>query len=644
MSCNRNGSLLGSCVGLALTLSLMASPAIAEQPVGVAGPSKPAVSQTGQTGSSKHVKQSTVKPAKSVKTSKATIAKPVKVEKSGKAATKTSSAKAKSATAGAAASESAKVVTKPAKVVDKKASSTTKVSAGAAATKHNQSTVICAGSPAQPTTSSAGQQLGESFTVIEPVNSPELDSTGKGLNDPMFNDSFTTPQAQDDVLVVSFYGALKAAVDNSPDLAAYQARIEQSKWKTESARTGGNPKISAAAKYTHLSPEVSAEFGGAKITTAYEHDYDVSLVLQQAIATFGRLHYAVLAAQLAEKGAQESYRQQLETVLADTAVNYIGCLLATEEVGIAQQLLESRQAALRDAEHLFEAGTVAKFDVLRVRSEATSARQTLIEVHNAEKLAKARLCSSIGLPQGTPFVVSSLNLDNVPHDLAGQIDLSKSIAEAMERRPEIQVLEWAQQTAEANLNLVKSSTNPTLSLESVVNAGRSTSMAPSTTWTTGIVFSVPLYDAGEKKAKSGEIMETIRELEANTEVVKRAIRLDVEKSYLTLSSRWERITQARVGLEQAAEACRVAEVRYAAGLSTSTELLDAQTALAQARQSLAAAAYGYLAANVSWVKAVSGKYPVDIPGWEDDHRVSEDAWYYLPQRNGESAGSKKDGE
>jgi len=139
-------------------------------------------------------------------------------------------------------------------------------------------------------------------------------------------------------------------------------------------------------------------------------------------------------------------------------------------------------------------------------------------------------------------------------------------------------------------------------------------MSPGQQWVTGVVLNLPLYDGGAARAQAGQAREAVRGLAANLEAVRRAVRLDVEDSFLNLASRWQRITQARQGLEEATEAARVAEVRYGAGLSTSTELLDAQTALVSARQALLAARYGYLGAAVSWNRAISGEFPVEAPG------------------------------
>ncbi len=461
------------------------------------------------------------------------------------------------------------------------------------------------------------------------ASKPVIDS---GHNDesllyPLSSESFP----EDTPRVISFLQALRMGVAYSPELEAARAHYEQGCWQTEYARTGGNPKVNFSSNVSYILPEVSMNLGGMKITTVNSLDWDFGLTITQAIATFGRLHYSVLASQLAEKAAMESYRQALESEMVQTASAYVKCMLAKEEVVITEHHLESRKAALKDAEALFEAGTAAKYDVLRYRSEATAARQSVIEAKSALAQTKAALCSRLGMRPGTPFELAPIDVNKIiPSDMTGKINLAASIEDAIKRRPELAILRWTREAAEARCDLIKSSNNPTLALQSQVNNGRGSSMSPWTTWATSLVLQVPIYDAGERHAQLGEMREAIRELDANIESAERAIRLDVETTYYTLQSTWLRINQARVGLEQAEEAERVAEIRYKAGLSTSTELLDAQTSLVDAQQALAIASHSYLLCVLNWVRATSGAYPIQVPGPLDpdnEHMVRPPSWY-----------------
>ncbi len=426
--------------------------------------------------------------------------------------------------------------------------------------------------------------------------------------------------------------AMRMAMHNSPSLNSARAAYEQAKGATEEAYTGQHPTVDFTASYVYSEPERSANMGEQKIVMGYKHNYDVSLVFKQVISTFGRLHYAVLASQMAEYAALEQYRQALEGQLATTAKKYLEVLLAQEGVLIAQEQLEAQKSSLKQAEDLYQGGTVAKFDVLSVRSAATSAELSLIEAKNLLRLAKASLCSDMGLPQGTEFNLANFSWEDIPDNVVKQYDLDNSIEEALQRRPEVLAAQWAEEAAKARLEVSRNNRNPTLALQSTVDNTRSSSMSPSTSWTTYLTLAVPVYDGGSEKAQTKQLEAVLEQLEAGLEAIKRGVRLDVEQCYYNLNSRWERIIQAKAGLDQAQEAYRVAQVRYGAGLSTPTELLNSQSALVAAKRSLATAKYSYLGANIDWSLATSGAYPfkVDGPLDKSDLKDELEAWYILP--------------
>ncbi len=437
---------------------------------------------------------------------------------------------------------------------------------------------------------------------------------------------------QGEVKHINFRTALARAIRHSPDLKAAIARYEQARWDTKSVQNGHNPSLSFNAEYGFLSPEQSTSAGGVKVVTAHQFNYSASLVLQQAIYTFGRLHYAEAAAELTEQLKKEEYRKYYEAELCTTANYYVSCLLAQEQLSIAKQQLELREASLKDAEALFNAGTTAKFDVLRVRTSVSTMRQLVINAENTYRLAISRLCSRLGYPVDTQLELEPLKVEGtVPENIVEGLSLEECYESALRCRPELRMLDWTRKSLKANYDLVDVSNNPNLSLQSALKSTRDVGTTKGTTWYTGLMLSIPIYDRGDRHTQRGKLEQSMVELDHNLASATRSILLDVKNCFLNLQSSWESISQAQTSLEQALEADRVAQVRYNAGLSTSTELLDAHTALGTAQTALASAKYGYLAAIVDWVRAISGSYPIDAPEIIDPKILAEQPrdWYNL---------------
>ena len=80
--------------------------------------------------------------------------------------------------------------------------------------------------------------------------------------------------------------------------------------------------------------------------------------------------------------------------------------------------------------------------------------------------------------------------------------------------------------------------------------------------------------------------------------------LEVKQALLNLASTRKNIEVNKKATEQAQESLRMSQERYQEQVTTSTEVLDAQTRLSQARANYYAALYGYHLAQADLVRAM----------------------------------------
>ena len=85
------------------------------------------------------------------------------------------------------------------------------------------------------------------------------------------------------------------------------------------------------------------------------------------------------------------------------------------------------------------------------------------------------------------------------------------------------------------------------------------------------------------------------------------IRLELKNAILNLEQAEKNIPTAKKAVEQAEENLRVSQERYKAQVTTSTEVLDAQTLLSQARTNYYSALYDHNLAKAALLRAV-GEY------------------------------------
>src|SRR2546428_6062779 len=174
----------------------------------------------------------------------------------------------------------------------------------------------------------------------------------------------------------------------------------------------------------------------------------------------------------------------------------------------------------------------------------------------------------------TPFVVTGV-----------EPPLDRLIARALEARPELAEVLARQAAAQAGIQLAESGARFNLGLSGVVSYGN-TGFIPTTdlssTWSMTLAATLNVSDGGLTKDRIGEARQRLEQLQAAELSQRQAIELDVRQSYLNLQSAREELTGADALQAQAAEALRIANVRFAAGVGTSLEVLSAQASSSQA--------------------------------------------------------------
>lgn len=418
--------------------------------------------------------------------------------------------------------------------------------------------------------------------------------------------SVVKPRESENLLRLDLRRAMSQVLQETPTLKKIASKIRQAEYSVQEAYTLGQPTVNFSAQYSRVEPPISLPTG---IVISPADNYQLSVVIKQALFTFGRLKWRALAAKLAKRSSQEEYRTELNRLIYLVAQRYIEALLAQEQVTIAQDDLEAQLANLRTSKLLFEQGVAARFDVLRNSAAASQAQQTLIEARTGETVAKARLLSLLDEPLDRPLELKALSIA-APNE---NLQLPDSKLQALESRPDLRTLRWAVEEAKARVEVAKSSNNPTLELQNTTTNRNATGFSPGTQNTTAIVLNIPLYDGGVAHYQKEQALEAVQQLTMDLEQAERDAVLQIEEVYQQLSDRWKAIGVAHENVIQADEALRVAVLRYENGISTNVELLESQAARSQARFSLAQARGNFLLSKWNWWQATAGVFPTEVP-------------------------------
>jgi outer membrane protein TolC len=314
---------------------------------------------------------------------------------------------------------------------------------------------------------------------------------------------------------------------------------------------------------------------------------------------------------LAELGIDQS-QLELELERLDLVLQvkeaYFNVLAADKAIEVAEQDVETRTWTVKVARSFFDVGMIPINDVLRAEVELANTEQALVRAKNAAMVARARFNTILVRPISTPVVLEDiLTFTPVKGDYDGYVD------EALSNRPEIKILDVNILQTDQRTRLAKSGYYPEVNFTyEYIKEGDDPSVSGSpfhdaNRWEALAVLSWTFWEWGKTYYAGREQESVMRQLIETKMDVEDGIRLEVKDSVLGLETAERNIPTTQKAVTQGEENLRVNEERYKAQVTTITELLDAQTLLAEARLNYYRALYDHNLARARLERAV-GSY------------------------------------
>jgi outer membrane protein len=372
-------------------------------------------------------------------------------------------------------------------------------------------------------------------------------------------------------------------------LAELGARQEGAQAAIDSRHATGLPQISAQAGYTRTNhvDEFALQLPGGPARVIYPDvpdNYRTRLDLQWPIYTFGRVGALERAAR-AEADATGLDRAAARNDLKLEITRAFWAVVTAEEtVRVVEESVKRMDASLADMRNRFKVGLVPPNEVLSVEAQRSRQQMLLVQARNIreETLADLRRLTGIG-PD------AAVQLEAVLDSAGGTIEPPAALlAAARQARPDRQALETRVLGADRQVEASIANGRPVISLGAGVDVARPNQrIFPRAaewkgSWDASVNFSWTFWDFGRIKAdvavaRAGEraVRERLAEFDTLLDVEVRQRRLDIESARAAVGA-------ASDALRAATEARRVVEDRFATGVATSTDVLDAQVALLQA--------------------------------------------------------------
>ena len=384
--------------------------------------------------------------------------------------------------------------------------------------------------------------------------------------------------------------AIARGLATSHRLAEMGTKTEAANATVKGRQAASRPQVSAIAGYTRTNhvDAFGIQVPGAGFRVIYPDipdNYRTRLDLQWPIYSFGRTDALERAAEAERDATTRDLAAARNDLKLEITRAFWAVVTAKESVRVVEQSLVRMDAALTDMRNRFNVGLVPPNDVLSMEAQRSRQQLLLVQAKNNREQALADLRRLTGASIDAPIDVAAV-LDTPP---AAPPALGDLVGDARKTRPDRQAIEFRLTGLADREAAVRANRRPVLGLGGGIDYARPNQrIFPRVgewreSWDASINFSWTLWDAGrvsadlaEVKASERGLRERLAEFDSQLEVEVLQRRLDVDTSRAAIAA-------AEDAVRAATEAHRVVADRYASGVATSTEVLDAHVALLQAQ-------------------------------------------------------------
>ena len=328
--------------------------------------------------------------------------------------------------------------------------------------------------------------------------------------------------------------------------------------------------------------------------------FDSRAYLTQSIFDWKAINDSRSASQ-SEKSAQYTYKDTRDLVILAVGYTYLQAIADEARIETADAQVKTAQALYNQASDQVKAGTSPAIDALRAEVELKSRQQGLIQAKNDFAIEKLALARVIGLAPGQEFELT----DKSPYEPFAGLTVDEALKRAYASRSDFQAALAEVRAAEYGRKSAQAGYLPSLSFSADYGlAGTEQDLNTHGVFDVKGSLTIPIFQGGKVH---GDVLEASARLEQSRqrlENLRGQIDDDVRTALLNLQSAEELVAVAQSNIDLAEQTLTQSRDRFAAGVTDTVEVVQAQEAVASAHESYIASLYSDNYAKISLARAL----------------------------------------
>jgi outer membrane protein len=389
---------------------------------------------------------------------------------------------------------------------------------------------------------------------------------------------------QDPALHLTIAQAVERALKSSPELQEARQTGASSESAARAASKGALPTLSLVSGISYFG-DTPIEVGADLAPLQDKLSRSIALRLDEKLYSGGKTQSLAQRAQALEVAGKYSVQVAERTLEARVREQCYEVLRAQALLASSSQLL----AVAKNHKSDVDARVSARF-LPRVEGARAEIRVKQVELDQLEKAGRVRLALdslsvAVGLPMSTPIQLDD-SLPQVPDRPPGDLAHPASAPELILHHPEILTAREFAHADQSAVGAVSADYYPQLSAFGAYGYQRGSYLQQGTNWEIGLNLNWELFawgktrnevDAARAIAQASESRVTARQDRLMIEL--NAAKLKTEKARQSM-----RLALAQVAVGE--DDLRLSQTRFAQGVGTGSEVIDAQGRLSQAKTAL----------------------------------------------------------